>query len=155
MSQIAVIYSNLAAMTVTVGSVTPTMYSLASLPKTLDTVQTPCRVLDPSYGPDTARFGFIGHGDTVADTYWTITDLLLWRAQGQGVGPLAVAADLASYVGNYLDAARSKRALVPGLSVEWQSIQPEISFALEWPRGTGRFFYGVVMTLTILEVLDG
>ena len=155
MSQIAAIYSALAAMTVTVGSITPVVYGPASLPKTLDTVQTPCRVLDPSYGPDAARFRFIGHGDSTADVYWTITDLLLWRAQGQGIGPLTVAGDLTAYTGAYLEAARAKRALVAGESVEWQAVDPQISFGLEWPIGTGRYFYGVVMTLTILEVLSG
>lgn len=155
MSQIAAIYSNLAGMAVTVGSTTPTVYGPAALPKTLDTVQTPCRVLDPSFGPDRAEFRFYGHGDSNADVYWTISDVLLWKAQGQDLGPLAVAGNLTSYVGAYAEAARAKRELVTGQQVELQAIVPVISFDIEWPARTGRFFYGVVMTLTILEVLSG
>lgn len=154
-SQISQVYTNLAAVAVTVGSITPTAYLPDALPKTLDTAQAPCRVFDPSFGPDAAQFSFIAHGDKLADVLWTIHDILLWDAIGQDRGPLAVASTLVSYCGAYLDAMRSARPIVPGQQLELQLIEPEISFGLEWPRGTGRFWYGVVMRLTVYEALTG
>ena len=56
----------------------------------METALTPCRVLDPSYGPDSGDYSFVAYG-TTATVHWHITDLLLWEQVGQTRGPLDVA----------------------------------------------------------------
>ena len=155
MSEITTIYTNLAAMAVVVGSVTPTVYNTSALMKTLDTVQTPARVLDPAYGPDRGEFELPYHSGDTGVVYWTIFDVLLWKAQGQDIGPAAVASSLVAYCGAYLEKVRDTRPLVAGGQSEIQAVRPIISYNLEWPRGSGRLFYGVEVELRIMEVLSG
>lgn len=152
MSVIATTYANLAAMQVAVGLVTPTAYAPDALPTNVETALLPCRVLDPSYSPDSGDYSFVAYG-TTATVHWHITDLLLWEQVGQTRGPLDVALDLISYCGAYAEAVRQHRGIASQTAL--QTATPRVDFAIEWPKGSGVYFYGVEMQLELEEVLSG
>ena len=91
MSVIMKVYSALEAKSVTTASgKTPIVYGLNELPENITTSQLPCRLLLPVGGtPGEGRdlsFIAIGTGVTVN---WQITDLMLWQASEQGIGPVS------------------------------------------------------------------
>lgn len=154
MSDIALVYQNLAAMDVTVNGVTPTAYAPDALLRSAVAAHMPCRVLDPSYTPDTGDYAFVAYG-TTATVHWHVTDLLLWELVGQTRGPLDVALDLISYCGAYAEAVRLHRNINGSPSrVALQTATPRMDFAIEWPKGSQVYFYGVEVTVDLEEILS-
>lgn len=154
MSVITTIYANLEAKTVTTtGGVTPEVYDLDELPESITTAHLPCRLLLPLGGnPMEAREGqfiAIGTGVTVN---WQISDLMLWQASEQGIGLREFAPILVDYCGKYVDAMRTFRCPATNTALEGFSVTPG---EYEWPRGSGRFYAGVLCQLNIKEVLSG
>lgn len=152
MSVIATTYANLAAMQVSVGLVTPAAYAPDALPTNVETALLPCRVLDPSYSPDTGDYSFVAYG-TTATVHWHLTDLLLWEQVGQTRGPLDVALDLIRYCGAYAEAVRLNRGIAYQSAI--QTVTPRVDYAIEWPKGSGVYFYGVEISISLEEILSG
>ena len=158
MSVIATIYTNLAALNVTVtssvqyGTVTPTAYAPGAVPPSGETGNLPMRIIDPVHNNDQGQYQFVAYG-TTATVHWQITDLLLWDEVGQGRGPLDMLPDLVKYCGAYAEVIRQNRGIVFATAAI-QQVTPRIG-VYEWPRGTGVMFYGVEVTLSIEEVLSG
>lgn len=153
MSAILDIYTALAAKTVTIGGVTPTVYSLASLPASAETAITPCRLLLPvgDSANEGREFGFIAIGTTVT-VDWQIKDLLLWQSTGQGTGLSGFASDLVEYAGLYADMLRTFKAPSTQSNLQSANILPGV---FEYPASSGRFYTGVLCTLTVHEVING
>lgn len=153
MSAILDIYAALAAKTVTADSKTPTVYSLASLPSSVETAQLPCRLLLPvgDNSNEGRDIGFIAIG-TTATVNWQVKDLLLWQSTGQGIGLSGFASQLVEYAGAYVDMIRSFKQPSTYSNLESVNILPGI---FEYPSAGGIFYAGVMCTLTIHEVLSG
>ena len=154
MSVIRNVYNALAAVTVTTtGGITPTAYDLDELLENVNTAQLPCRLLLPlGDNPGEGREGqFIAIGTTMSIT-WQVNEIMLWKASEQGLGLREFAPELVDYCGKYLDAMRAFKC--PYANTSLQSVNM-IPGEYEWPRGSGRYFAGVVCNLSIKEVLSG
>lgn len=154
MSVITQVYNALEAVTVTTTSgVTPIVYDLDELPESITTAHLPCRLLLPLGGnPLTEREGSfyaIGTGVTVD---WQISDLMLWQASEQGIGLREFAPELVDYCGKYVDAMRTFKCPYSNTALTGFSVTPG---EYEWPRGSGRFFAGVLAQLVIKEHVSG
>lgn len=154
MSVITNIYDALEAVTVTTTSgVTPTVYGLDELPESITTAHLPCRLLLPvgSYPAEGRDGEFIAIGTGVTIT-WQITDLMLWQASEQGLGLREFAPELVDYCGEYMDAMRAFKCPYANSALEGFSMTPG---EFEWPRGSGRFYAGVICQLNVKEVASG
>jgi hypothetical protein len=154
MSVISSVYTALAAVTVTTTSgKTPTVYGLSTLLESINTANLPCRLLLPlGDNPGEGREGqFINIGTTVVIN-WQVNDLMLWQASEQGLGLRQFAPELVDYCGKYVDAMRTFKCPVANTSLEGIYVVPG---EYEWPRGSGRYFAGVLSQLQIKEVLSG
>lgn len=153
MSVITNIYSALEAKAVTTTSgKTPAVYGLAELPEAITTAHLPCRLLlpvggTPAEGRDAA---FIAIGSGVSTT-WMVTDLLLWQSSEQGIGLREFAPELVDYCGKYMDMMRTFKCPYSNSAVESFSMVPG---EYEWPRGSGRYYAGVLCQLQIREVAN-
>lgn len=153
MSNLLAIYTALAAKPVSVGAVTPTVKTLATLPDKIESAQCPTRLLLPiGAGRGEGRaFSFVTIGTTAKPT-WHITDLLLWRVAPEGLGLQTVAEDLVKYCAAYAEMLRSFR------NPATQCVLKESNLSIgkyEWPAGSGQWFFGVECTLDVDEVLTG
>ena len=154
MSVITNIYDALADKVVTTTSgKTPTVFNLDELPESITTAHLPCRLLLPVGGnPSEALEGqFIAIG-TAVTVIWQIGDLMLWQVSEQGLGLREFAPELVDYCGKYVDMTRTFKCPYTNTALEGFSVTPGI---YEWPRGSGRFFAGVLAQLNIKEVLSG
>lgn len=154
MSIISNIYDALAAKEVaTTSGKTPTVYNLDELPESITTAHLPCRLLLPIGGnPNEALDGqFIAIGTTVT-VNWQVSDLMLWQASEQGLGLREFAPELVDYCGKYVDMMRTFKCPYTNSALEAFSVTPG---EYEWPRGSGRFYAGVLAQLNIKEVLSG
>ena len=154
MSEITAIYDALEALTVkTTKNITPTVYNLDTLPKSMSTAKLPCRLLlpvgnNPGEGRD-ASFIAIGTHMTIT---WQISDLLLWQASGQGIGLPEFSVELVDYCGKYLDKMRTFRCPTTNSALERVNMTPGI---YEWPTASGTYYSGVLCQLEIKEVASG
>ena len=155
MSEITDIYDSLAALEVSLSNgVTPYVYELEELPESVTTAQLPCRLLLPvSSEPGDGRDGtHIAIGTAMA-IVWQITDLMLWQPSQQGLGLREFAPRLIEYSGKYLDAMRAwGKCPSQNSTLEAIGITPG---EYEWPRGSGKFYSGVLCRLQIREVVSG
>ena len=154
MSVISDVYTALAAKSVTTTSgKTPTVYDLDELLESVNTANLPCRLLLPL--GDNAGEGregqFINIGSTIVIT-WQVNDLMLWQASEQGLGLRQFAPQLVDYCGKYIDAMRTFKCPVANTSLESVYVVPG---EYEWPRGSQRYFAGVLCQLQIKEALSG
>lgn len=152
-SAIASIYSALASQSVTVDTKTPTVYSLAAIPKHVDTAILPCRLLLPMGNNPTGGdgFGFIAVG-TSAKVNWQIVDLMLWEVEAQGLGIEDFAPDLVAYCGAYLDKMRTFKAPTSQSHLVSVNCAPGM---YQYPSQLGKSYFGVLCTLTVEEALVG
>jgi hypothetical protein len=155
-SQLAAIYAALAAQIVTVGTVPVSAQSGAALSDSVESAQLPVRLLLPVGGKAAGSLQgvktFGGGGKTpVLTVDWTLTDLLLWRAIGAGVGLTDLAPELISYCAAYLSVVGPLRT--PTWSVTGITF-PAIG-GLEWPAQSDRWYSGVQAQLTIREIVGG
>jgi len=111
LSHILDIYTTLATKTVTVSSITPTVYGLTALPDAVEDAMLPCRLLLPMQPKGEGRdWHFIALGNTSKLT-WHITDLMLWRRADSGIGLEDIASVLVDYAGQYSEMLRANRAM--------------------------------------------
>lgn len=168
-SQILAIYSALAGKSVAVddstayGDITPPVWNLTALPgsvephsETVESAQCPCRLLLPLGVVGTKGEGrdhrFIALGSTTK-IGWQLVDLLLWRPVEEGLGLETSAADLVTYIANYIKMVRENRSLGLGqVEIVGQNFEMD---AFEYPPQSDTWFWGVLVTLTINETLSG
>jgi hypothetical protein len=151
-SQILSIYDTIAGWTITVSSKTPTVLDVDALPNTADTARLPTRLLMPlgtfagAGGARDSRFVTL---NSITNTTWTIRDLCLWQAVGQGIGYKTIVPVLVEYAGKYLDAVRASRQMTHTAYIQRVDVQPTV---VEWPEQSGRFFYAIDATLEVAEL---
>ena len=155
MSQLATIYSTLAATPITVGAVAVAALNGATLPDSVESAQLPVRLILPVGGkasgtvqtPRTFKTSTTQGGVLVVD--WTLSDVLLWRALGAGVGLTDLAPELIAYMAAYMAVVAPLRT--PRWSVT--NIAFPVIGGLEWPASSDRWYSGVQATLTIREII--
>lgn len=149
MSQIDDILAAIAALTPTVGSITPTVWTPDIVHLSAEAADLPVRIVSPFDGAGASFVQFsTAQGNRTAE--WTITDLLLWREAGTGRGPIDVGQTLYRYLAAYLESLDSLRA------TQWRLTGAQFrSGVVVWPAGTDRQYDGATVTLTIRELLGG
>ena len=150
-SRILDIYDTIAALSITVGSVTPTVLDVDELPNTVDTDRLPTRLLMPlgsiaTGGAREMRFVTL---DSITNVTWVIRDLCLWRPVGRGIGYKTIVPTLIEYAGKYLDALRANRQMTHTAYVQRADIQPRV---IEWPESSGKWYYAVDATIEVAEL---
>ena len=153
-SQIATIYDTLAAKSLTVSSTAVTAKDADQIPNSLNTADLPVRILTPLlvFGGDVLASGSIwgaSSGSAVSQTLWTINDVMYWRPVHDSVGVRAHAKILVAYASAYLDMLKTDTSLAAlGVVNLTHTISTNV---LNYPRGSGNWYYGVTCTLVITE----
>ncbi|MCA0455644.1 MAG: hypothetical protein LCI00_16835 [Chloroflexi bacterium] len=160
-SEIVAIYDTVEAMTVLVDGMTPTVYGLTGIPNGVVNADLPCRILlDLAQGGEgesmqfvTVNSGIGGGGEQYID--WRINDLMLLKPLGLGIGSREVTQALIAYTSAYIDAVRSNRNLLEtdnnSASFTNLNVTPG---TYEYPAESGHFFWGVMATSTIREIIS-
>lgn len=157
-SILSTIYSQLAAMTVsytdrTGASASPTVYSLATIPASIQTAHLPCRILLPIGQGGGANNLRVLDGAGV-NASWSITDLFLLCPEAQQEGLYIQAPVLISYVMAYAQAIGAYHQIISGSHTEQRTITASILPGIwEYPAQSGVNFYGVKVDLTVEELI--
>lgn len=154
-SAITNIYESLADLEISLtDGITPYVYGLDELPESITTAILPCRLLLPvSSEPGDGRDGTHIAIGTAMSIIWQITDFMIWQPSEQGLGMREFAPKLIDYCGKYLDAMRAwGKCPHQNSTLEGVGITPG---EYEWPRGSGKFYSGVICRLQIREVVSG
>lgn len=159
MSAIRTIYSNLAGQSVTFtresgASVTVAARDLHQLPVSVNAADAPIRLILP-YSDDTEqRDGVVATMGPVGAVTWYIADLLLWKPGALTSGIAESAADLVRYQGAYASVMLAARTLgVTNGTVALESWRARPGL-YDWPIGSSTWWQGVMMILTVAEVVD-
>lgn len=151
MSNISSILATIAGLAPAAGDYTPTVYDIDETPDGVDSADCPCRIILPSDEQQPAEFTFstLGQSNQIE---WYISDLMLYAPCVEGTGWRQIGDDLATYCGAYATALIAVRETPLGDS--YNSMVIDVSMrrgVYEYPRGTGRAYYGVMVTLHIRE----
>lgn len=150
---LSLIRQSLAGQTVTVGGITPTAYYGSTTPPSIETSHLPARLLlngdEQGRGNDG---GFVAAGKLTQVSY-QISDMMLWAAVTNTIGLPGWEATAASYTDEYLSMLRNWRNA--GQTQAWVESFRSFSGPLEYPRGSGRWFYGVVFIVQVAELYGG
>jgi len=151
--QLRTIYNTIAAVSVTAGGKTPTVYNLDSLPDVMHSASVPARLLLPVASNMEGRnlsFVLAGTGQ-MRTAQWKITDLLLWQAQAQGRGLEQVAGHLVDYVAAYVNAVAAKQPLISGqVTLEDMTLTPGVFL---YPSSGATAWFGVEVVWQIKEII--
>ena len=152
-SNISSIYSTLAAKSFTVNDKAVTGKTGTDVPNQVSGSE-PVRVLTSlsEYlfeNVSDAQVWQTDVGGTVKQMTWQIADLLLVGLAGSNTGPGQFEAHLQGYIKDYADMLASDTALA---SLGAMSVLPTWACGIyEYPPQSGRWFYGVLVNLTIVE----
>lgn len=152
-SNIAAIYSALAAKEITVNGVSITGYSGSTIPNAVDG-RLPVRVLSSLTGylfenvtnEDLWMTGVSGRRKQMT---WQIADLMLWEPAGTGTGPAQFEPALLSYISQYADMLAADTALQAAGCMQVHNTWANGIY--EYPPESGRFYYGSLVNLEIVE----
>jgi hypothetical protein len=152
-SNILGIYNAIEALTVTVGTVTPTVLDVDELPNSLETAQLPARLLLPVATFDQSAEGSLSWVTLKGLTRvrWRIRDLCLWRPVGQGIGLRTIMPILVQYCGLYLDEMTDNRDIMDGAHLDPVRIEPR---AVEWPEQSGKYYWAIDAVIEVSEYLS-
>jgi hypothetical protein len=150
-SQILSIYDTIAGLSITVGTVTPTVLDVDDLPNNADSWRLPTRLLLPlgAFSGGGARDMRYVTLDSITNVTWTIRDLCLWRTVGQGTGYRSIMPTIVEYAGKYLDQLRANRQMTHTAYIQRANVTPTI---VEWPEQSGRYFYAIDATIEVAEL---
>ncbi len=143
------ILADVAALVVTDGTLTPPVYYGATIRNSWEKANLPIRVLQPvNFGVNEAK------SQTMRPTFvltvtWQIQDICLLRPAGMGRGLPDITVNLATYLSNYIDAARTLGALHYSRGNVRGTVE-----VLEYPAGSGRFYDAVVITIDFLDIIQ-
>jgi len=124
--------------------------ALSTLKQSTHSADLPVRVLSLIHKGDATAKGSTFGATSAMTVRWTVHDLLLWKAVGQGEGLAEYEPDLADYMVGYVDWLRTNRIQGNKMTVELVSMTPGV---FEWPAGGGNQYYGVDAVLTVNEVI--
>ena len=152
MSNFRTVFTNLAALTITVSSTTPQAFDLNAIPPDVNPAKLPCRILLP-FGAEAEQ----GHAFTfteflnsqAAEATWHITDLCLWATVGAGRGLQSYAATLASYAAAYLEVIRTNWQIAAYCQIVGATFGIG---AFEYPGGSGQYYFGVECKVEVQEL---
>lgn len=153
MSSVTTIYANLAEKSVLYDGAAPRVFGLDDAPNAVESADVPCRILLAGRTTESS-FGFVAIG-SMAAVEWTVLDLFLIAPSGQTRGLIDVSAPMLDYCGRYAEMLRSFRdaGITGGMcTLEAARIDPGV---YRYPADVGADYYGVLITLTIREVLSG
>lgn len=154
-SQIQEIYTAISNTVVTVGGKSVTVKEPSTLPNAIHTANLPLRLLTPisrftsTFANSNSTWNS-GQGSQKNQIDWTITDLFLFDAINQQIGIKALSSPLVEYCKNYLDMMANFE--LP--SSCWISNINLRSDVLDYPFGTGNFYYGVIAIVSITEKIN-
>jgi hypothetical protein len=143
------ILADVAALVVTDGTLTPTVYYGATMRNSWEKAQLPIRILQPvNFGVNSAK------SQTLRPTFamtvvWSIQDICLLRPAGMGQGLPDITVNLGNYLSNYIDAVRTLGAL----HYTRENVRGTIEM-LEYPAASGRFYDAVVITIDFLDIIQ-
>ena len=164
-SVISAIYDALDATSVSVTkpdgtSVTASVRDADELPNSITTADLPIRLLwanDP-FGGSNANSATVFHGQSGSSYYnlqWTITDMLYYTPVAQGLGVKSAAKNLLAYIADYYDMlSDSTRFSISTGDARVKDARADVD-VMEYPLGSGVWYWGVRMTLTIDESICG
>lgn len=149
---LSAIYSAIESMAVAVDSVTATVYGLANMPDSVETAHLPMRAIVTSGGNTQGQSMRLATFGTPpgAQMTWAIQDLMLYKPVGQGAGLKEHNTVLVAYVDDYLTALRTSAQLTSAALTTDARLEPGV---YEHPPGSGAQFLGVMVTLTIEEIV--
>lgn len=152
------IYAQLASMIVSYvdkngQDVQPGVKGLGEIPASVQTAQLPLRILLPiGQGQGGTANLEIMHSPNVKAN-WVITDLFLLETAAQDEGLYRQAPVLMRYVVAYSEALGPHFQILSGASVESFTISASVvPSMLEYPQGSGVWFYGVKCDLQVEEI---
>lgn len=152
MSQLLEIYAALAAQTVTVGDVDVPADDLHQVQNAYERPQLPRRLMLPpgaNEGSGVVEFTHLAFGGQM-QVAWRMTDLMLWQAQGQGMGVADVLPKLATYIAAYADMLRELKRPTSRSTVTGFSPAADV---YEWPAGSNQWYWGVRCIVVVSETL--
>lgn len=151
-SQIEEIFAAIKGQAVTANGRTPTVLNVAEIRGEIQPADCPVRLLLPTgWRAPESDFHFVALGKTNTVT-WHIADLCLWRPLGEGEVDSSVFLELVRYAAAYVDVLRGFRS--PTAQSHVVRAIPDVPPLVEWPVGSGRWFYGVEFVLEIQEVIS-
>lgn len=143
------ILADVAALVVTDGALTPTVYYGATIRNSWEKANLPIRVLQPvNFGVNEAKSQTL-RPSFVLSVAWQIQDICLLRPAGMGRGLPDITVNLATYLSNYIDAVRTLGAL----HYSRGNVRGTVEM-LEYPAGSGRFYDAVVITIDFLDIIQ-
>jgi hypothetical protein len=143
------ILADVAALVVTDGALTPTVYYGATMRNSWEKANLPIRILQPvNFGVNSAK------SQTLRPTFamtvvWSIQDICLLRPAGMGQGLPDITVNLANYLSNYIDAVRA----LGSQTYTRENVRGTIEM-LEYPAASGRFYDAVVITMDFLDIIQ-
>ena len=122
--------------------------------RTVDSADTPARIILPSTEGDEHRGVPLGIGNTTR-MEWTVKDLLLYRPVEEGLGWLDVGYDLDGYVDSYVAQlnAYNHSTATGGFCTEQAEVL-EYNFQVGTHTFSNRTYYGVMVTLRIMQIVQ-
>ena len=159
MSNIRSLYTALAGINITFtteagSNATPVAYDLNSLPRGIKTGHLPCRLLLPTEeweGGGGLEIMSMGTATASGEMVWNVTDLMLWKAVGQGRGLMDALPDLVRYAGAYVEALIQNRNITPNTRLRSLNVRPGV---FQYPLGSNSHFFGVEVNLTFAELIN-
>lgn len=148
-SDILSIYNTLEATTITVNTVTVTVYDADELPNSVPGASLPVRLLTPlsPFGIEAGAVSEIVPQSTSSMPYivdWSIVDLMLWQPVATDVGIKAHAKELLAYCVQYLDMLKTVNiSLITSVS-----LVPDV---INYPTQSANWYYGVRSVLGVKE----
>lgn len=143
------ILTDVAAMAVSDGMVTPTVYWGATIRNAWDKADLPVRMLQPvNFGVNDMRSQTL-RPSFVTTVKWSVQDILLLRPAGMGRGLPDITVNLTSYLSNYVDALRTL-----GSGHYTRGDARGTIEMLEYPAASGRFYDAVVITIEFTDIVQ-
>ena len=149
MSQITEIITAIGNVNVDTKTLTPVVFSLENAK---DSVRaTPARFVFPIQDDNEGRNTTFLTLGTMQSVEWMLADIMLFSPAKKGATLQAALPELVAYVGNYIEAFKTRRKLglqhvtVENIDHEWGRYA--------YPLGTDNDYYGVLMRLTIREII--
>lgn len=157
-SQIVELYNALALTSITVNGVAVRVKRLDELPNALDTAGLPCRLLTPisPFLGNNLQSGIwtVATYSGVNEVRWNVADIAYFKPVAQDIGIRAVADDLVIYMREYQAMISAFTMSSAGGSTMWVQNLAMSAGVFEYPLLSGRFFYGVAATLTVVEKIS-
>lgn len=156
-SQLLSIYDAIAAMSVTAGGQTPTVWDVDDIRDSVQTGHLPVRILLPhgdfrGGGSGGQAFRPITLTNSISKGTWNIVDLCLWRPVGQGLGMRDIGPTLVEYCSAYVTALVG---INRGTTYQSYLTGWEIAAGVyAYPEPSDNWFWGVRAVVQVDEIIS-